>query len=73
MEKYTVNGTTYTLTQEPYIDGIETPIMTATAEDEEGNAVMLGWPAKENWQEIVIESEESDAFDWEHTFIICEL
>lgn len=73
MEKYTVNGTAYTLTQEPYIDGTNEPIMTATAEDAEGNTVMLGWPAKENWQEIVSESEESDAFDWEQTFIVCEL
>ena len=70
MEKYTVNGKNYTLTQEPYIDGTNEPIMTAAAEDAEGNAVMLGWPAKENWQEIVTESEESDAFDWESPHLI---
>ncbi len=73
MEKYTVNGTIYTLTQEAYIDGNDEPIMTAAAEDADGNAVMLGWPAKENWQEIVAESEESDAFDWDKTFIVCQL
>ena len=54
-------GKTLTITQLPYVDGIndEEAFYTATAEDEEGNDYQVTWP------DVDVEVEdESECCDW---------
>ena len=65
MQKVTFEGYEYTLTQEPYIDGVsgETPYYTATAVDADGEQHQVIWDVVDEWGEI--EDESDMVADWD--------